>query len=125
MKTNLDELIHRWREGTLSDYEMRQLTDALASREARAALRRDWFLEEALPEALKTAPLLEVAPPDFTRAKPGREAAGAIRWLRLEWAALGAAAAISIACFLWERTAATADDTEVMVAQLTASTLEP
>jgi hypothetical protein len=125
MKANLDELLHRWREGTLSDDEMRQLTDALASRDARAALRRDWFLEEALPEALKTAPLLEVAPPDFTRAKPGREAWAAVRWLRLEWAALGAAAAISIACILWERTAATADDTEVMVAQLTASTLEP
>jgi hypothetical protein len=115
MNPNLDELIHRWREGTLSDDEMRQLTEALASREARAALRRDWFLEEALPEALKTAPLLEVVPPDFTPSKPEREA----------WAALGAAAAISIACILWERTAATADDTEVMVAQLTASTLEP
>jgi hypothetical protein len=125
MNPNLDELLHRWREGTLSDDEMRQLTDALASSEARAALRRDWFLEEALPEALKTAPLLEVAPPDFTPSKPEREAWATVRWLRLEWAALGAAAAISIACILWERTAATADDTEVMVAQLTASTLEP
>jgi hypothetical protein len=124
MNPNLDELLHRWREGTLSDDEMRQLTESLASREARAALRRDWFLEEALPEALKTAPLLEVVPPDFTPSKPEREAWAAVRWLRLEWAALGAAAAISIACILWERTAA-ADDTEVMVAQLTASTLEP
>jgi hypothetical protein len=125
MKANLDELLHRWREGTLSNDEMRQLTEALATSEARAALRRDWFLEEALPEALKTAPLLEVVPPDFTPSKPGREAWAAVRWLRLEWAALGAAAAISIACILWERTAATADDTEVMVAQLTASALEP
>ena len=125
MNPNLDELIHRWREGTLSDDEIGQLTDALASREARAALRRDWFLEEALPEALKTAPLLEVAPPDFTQGDPGREARGAVRWLRPEWAALGAAAAISIACILWERTAATAEDTEAMVALLTASTLEP
>ena len=61
MNTHLDELINRWREGQLSDEELRRLTDALATQEGRAALRGDWFLEAALPEALRTSPVLKLA----------------------------------------------------------------
>ena len=61
MNTHLDELINRWREGELSDEELRRLTDAIATPEGRAALRGDWFLEAALPEALRTSPVLKLA----------------------------------------------------------------
>jgi hypothetical protein len=61
MNAHLDELINRWREGKLSDEELRRLTDALATQEGRAALRGDWFLEAALPEALRTTRVLKLA----------------------------------------------------------------
>jgi len=58
MNIQLDELLRRWREGTISDEEMRQLTESLVTQEGREALRNDWFLEEVLPEALRTSPVL-------------------------------------------------------------------
>jgi len=61
MNTHLDEPINRWCDGKLSDEELRRLTDALATPEGRTALRGDWFLEAAIPEALRTTPLLKLA----------------------------------------------------------------
>jgi FecR-like protein len=59
MKTDLNELINGWREDTLSDDEMRMLTDSLSTKEGRATLRGDWLLDAALPGALRTAPVLK------------------------------------------------------------------
>lgn len=86
MNTHLDELINRWREGRLSDEDLRRLTEALDTPEGRASLRANWFLEAALPEALRTSPLLRVsrkAEPQQTRKWTG--------WL--SWRPLAAAAA--------------------------------
>ena len=52
MNDELQNLLHRWHEGSLTTDEMRTLTALLAKPEARQSLRRDWFLESALPEAL-------------------------------------------------------------------------
>ena len=86
MNTHLDELINQWREGRVSDEDLRRLTEALDTPEGRASLRADWFLEAALPEALRTSSLLKVshkADPERTR-----------RWTAwFSWRPLTAAAA--------------------------------
>jgi len=61
MNTHRDELIHRWREGNLSEEELHRLNEALTTPEDRAAMRGEWFLEASLPEALRTSRLLKVA----------------------------------------------------------------
>lgn len=61
MNMHLDELMDRWREGQISDEELRRLTEALGTPEGRATLRGDWFLEAALPNALRTSPILKLA----------------------------------------------------------------
>lgn len=81
MNSSLDPLLNRWREGTLTSAEMRELTDGLATHEGRAVLRRDWFLEVALPQALRTAPVLALAP------KPARFRAWLSSWLPQDEAA--------------------------------------
>ncbi len=92
MNTNLDELINRWSEGKLSDEELRRLTDALATPEGRAALRGDWLLEAALPEALRTSPVLKLAQKMDPMAPPWRNESK--RWTGwLSWRPLTAAAA--------------------------------
>ena len=62
MNPELNTLLHRWREGTLTTEEMRKLTAVLASPEARAALRRDWFLDMALPQALAASSVIVRTP---------------------------------------------------------------
>ncbi len=62
MNPELPTLLHRWREGTLTPEEMRTLTALLAQPEARAALRRDWFLETALPQALAASSVVVRTP---------------------------------------------------------------
>ncbi len=54
MNDRLLELMDRWHAGTLAVDELHELTELLATAENRAALRSDWFLEAALPEALQT-----------------------------------------------------------------------
>ncbi len=62
MNEELQRLLHRWREGSLSAEEMRTLTELLALPEARAALRRDWFLETALPQSLAASSVIVRTP---------------------------------------------------------------
>ena len=89
MNTHLNEILNRWREGTLSDEELRCLTEALDTPEGRAALRRDWFLEAALPEALRTSPVLKLP-----QQLDPMATAQAKRWPgRFSWRPLTAAAA--------------------------------
>lgn len=52
---NLDGLLDRWRHDEISDAELAELTSYLATREGRARLRQDWFLDASLPVALKAA----------------------------------------------------------------------
>jgi hypothetical protein len=125
MNSELDTLLNRWRDGSLSEEELRRLTDFLATQEGRAALRHDWFLEEALPEALRTLPLLEMAPRPswaaqwsawlrpWTVAAAGREDEPATvvlrQWARGSLAALplGAAAVVAAAWLAWQEPTAT------------------
>lgn len=64
MKHDLNELMRRWHEGGLTDEQLRDLTTQLSTAEGRKALRDDWFLEAALPEALRTSAVTRMAPPD-------------------------------------------------------------
>jgi hypothetical protein len=84
MNTDLDKLIRRWREGTLTDEELHLLNETLSTTEGRAAMRDDCFLEAALPEALRTSHLLKVAEQPSARMPTG--------WL--SWRPLAAAAAV-------------------------------
>lgn len=86
MNTHLDELMNRWRENTLSDDDWRQLNDALSTQEGRAALRGEWFLDAALPEALRTSSLLQVV-----QKTESPQALKQARWL--SWRPLISAAA--------------------------------
>lgn len=58
----LETLLHRWQEGVLSGEELQELIRLLETPEAREQLRREWFLESMLPEALKTAGCPVVVP---------------------------------------------------------------
>ena len=69
MNDELQNLLHRWREGSLTADEMRTLTALLAKPEARQALRRDWFLEAALPEALAASAVIVRTPQPSLAAK--------------------------------------------------------
>ena len=120
MNPELQNLLHRWREGSLTTEEMRALTAELAKREARAALRRDWFLEAALPQSLAASSVIVRTP---RSAKPA--ATVAWRWTPAHWATLGAAAAICFGCVLWEHFSAEPEATDVFAAQLAAASLEP
>jgi hypothetical protein len=69
MNDELQNLLHRWREGSLTADEMPTLTALLAKPEARQALRRDWFLEVALPEALAASAVIVRTPQPSLAAK--------------------------------------------------------
>ena len=102
MNDELQNLLHRWREGSLTADELRTLTALLAKPEARQALRRDWFLEAALPEALAASAVIVRTPQPSLAAKlrgwiAGRLTACAPRASREEDAALWALR-------LWART---------------------
>ena len=62
MTPELQNLLHRWREGSLTAEEMRALTAELAKPEARAVLRRDWFLDAALPQSLAASSVIVRTP---------------------------------------------------------------
>src|SRR4051812_3611795 len=59
---NFDDILYRWREGQLTDNELRQLDALLATEVNRRALRDEWFLDAALPEALRTAAVARLVP---------------------------------------------------------------
>ena len=80
MNEDLPQLLDRWREGSLSAEEMRSLTELLAKPDARATLRRDWFLEAALPQSLAASSVIVRSPQPSLAA---RMRAGLTRWLTL------------------------------------------
>ncbi len=92
MVTDIEHLLNKWREGNLSDEQLRRLTQALEKRQAREALRDDWFLESSLPEALRASPVLNIElPPDEITSPLPIEASRWTHWL--SWRPLTAAAA--------------------------------
>ena len=121
MNPELPNLLHRWREGSVTSEEMRALTAELAQPEARTALRRDWFLEAALPQSLAASSVIVRTPRVAEKPAPTL----AWRWTPAHWATLGAAAAICLGCVLWEHFAAEPEATDVFAAQLAAASLEP
>lgn len=126
MTPDLQNLLHRWREGSLTTEEMRTLTAELAKPEARAALRRDWFLEAALPQSLAASSVIVRTPQPsfvarlsgwFTRLFEGdaREEVsdlGALQlWMRTSFAAL-AVGLITSAWLVWPQSHETAHDSD-------------
>lgn len=102
MNSDLPTLLHRWREGALTPEEMRKLTELLGQSEARTALRSDWFLEAALPQALAASSVIVRMPqPSFMARLRGAFAGWLTRFApqaaRDEEAGLGALQ-------LWART---------------------
>lgn len=69
MNPELQNLLHRWRESSLTTEEMRALTAELAQPEAREALRRNWFLEAALPQSLAVSSVIMRTPQPSFAAK--------------------------------------------------------
>jgi len=100
---NFDVLLDHWRHGEMNDAELAELTHRLATREGRARLRQDWFLEVSLPAALQAASTPQTAP----AVPPGWIAAwraattAATRWRPAwRWAAGMATLAVAAVC-LW------------------------
>lgn len=120
MNEDLPQLLDRWREGSLSAEEMRSLTELLAKPDARAALRRDWFLEAALPQSLSASTVI-VRTPRIT----AHATSGSWRWTPAHWTALGAAATITFACLIWEHFGSPPGELDVFAAQVAAASLEP
>jgi len=142
MNPELPNLLHRWREGSLTPEEMRTLTAHLAKPEARAALRRDWFLDAALPQALAASAVILRAPKPslaarlrgwivswFTLFAPGdsrREEPSvfALRlWARASFAAL-ALGLITSAWLVWPQREEIATDVDTEPAYLAQLMLE-
>lgn len=99
MKSDIQHLLHRWHEGSLTVEEMRALTVELAQPEARAALRRNWFLEAALPQSLAASSVIVRTPQPSWLARlrawlmpQESEPLLALRW----WAHASLAAAVVI-----------------------------
>ena len=55
MNEDIQELLRRFREDELAPEEWLQLNELLDRPEGREVLRRDWFLEAALPQSLAAA----------------------------------------------------------------------
>jgi hypothetical protein len=80
MNEELQNLLHRWREGSLNAEGMCSLTAELAKPEARTALRRDWFLDAALPQSLAASAVIVRTPQPSLAA---RMRAWVAQWLTL------------------------------------------
>ncbi len=126
MKPDSADLIHRWREGTLPPEELPRLNDLLATREGRAALRGEWFLDAALPEALRTAPVIALAPQPAWLARlvawfspQETEPLLALRWCAHASLAAAAVIGVSVAMLLprHERRDAEADSVAQIIFQ--------
>jgi len=146
MNPELQNLLHRWREGSLTTDEVRTLTAHLARPEGRAALRRDWFLEAGLPEALAASAVIVRTPqpslatrlrtwitPWFTlfTSSGDRESESSLFALRL-WARTSLAAlALGLITSVWlvwpqrEESAADVDAEPAYLAQLMLETQLP
>jgi hypothetical protein len=108
MNPDLPTLLHRWREGSLTSEEMSALTTQLTQPEARQALRQDWFLDAALPQALAASAVIVRTPqPSWLArlsqwfAREEEIALGALHlWARTSFAAL-AVGVLTTAWFAW------------------------
>lgn len=125
MKPDSADLIHRWREGPLPPDELPRLNDLLATREGRAALRGEWFLDAALPEALRTAPVIALAPQPSWLARflawfTPQEAAPllALRWCAHASLAAAAVIGLSLAILLPRHQRHNADAEADSIAQI-------
>jgi hypothetical protein len=141
----LQTLLDHWREGALTEEEMRGLAEQLEAPDARQMMRQDWFLDAALPQSLAASDVLVRAPkPSFAARCQAWLAGGLPRfmptetstparnherpptlWERLALGTVPLAAAIAIACVVWDRTAPRPDATEAFAAELIAASLEP
>jgi anti-sigma factor RsiW len=99
---DVNELIHRWREDTLSEEQLRRLTDALASKEARAALRAEWLLDAGLAEALRAATVAELRETDaLQEMEPMPSPQASHRHVWRSWLPLAAAACVALLVSGW------------------------
>jgi len=99
---DINELIHRWREGTLSEEQLRRLTDALASKEARAALRAEWLLDAGLAEALRAAAVAALRETDAVQEmEPMPSPQASHRHVWHSWLPLAAAACAALLLGGW------------------------
>jgi len=91
---NMDELLERWRDGTATEADLRELTARLATPEHRDALLEDWLVESALPRALPAALVADQRESAMTSGTKPSPRAEAKRWSGwLQWRPLAAAAA--------------------------------
>lgn len=119
MNPELHDLLHRWHIGTLNEDGLRRLNELIDTPEARAAVHDEWFLDATLPEALLALPAWNVPQPDLLSRSAHRRLSSA------QWTALGAAAAVTIACLVWERSGFPLERPEAFAAQVAAASLEP
>ena len=91
MKIHIEDLIARWRDGNPAESEVRRLAELLEDPEARDALRDEWFLEAALPEALRRTAVLGCREPELLAGGGGGVCNRWKHWL--SWRPLTAAAA--------------------------------
>jgi hypothetical protein len=125
MNPDLPTLLHRWHEGSLTAEEMSALTTLLAQPEARRALRQDWFLDAALPQALAASAVIVRTPQAslFARLKAWfaseeEFAIGALQlWARTSFAAL-AVGLIMTAWFTLQKQEAVGQTDAEQVAQI-------
>jgi hypothetical protein len=91
---NMDELLERWRDGSATEADLRELTAGLATPEHREAMLEDWLVESALPRALPAALVAdqrESAMINSTKPSPRPDPNRLSGWL--QWRPLTAAAA--------------------------------
>ncbi|MEO6753627.1 MAG: hypothetical protein ABIP85_17755, partial [Chthoniobacteraceae bacterium] len=90
----MDELLERWRDGTATEADLRELTARLATPEHRDALLEDWLVESALPRALPAALVADQRESALTSGTKPSPRAEPKRWGGwLQWRPLAAAAA--------------------------------
>ena len=102
MNININELMHRWREGSLSEEQLRLLTAALGSKEGRSDLLAEWLLDAGLSEALQTAAVADL---DETNGFPEMETMSsklvAFRRVQRSWLPLAGAACAALLFSGW------------------------
>jgi len=116
MNDEVSDLLERFREDRLTPGEWIRLNEMLEQPEARAALRRDWFLEAALPQSLAASAVPIPAPSQPRGEEP---ALGALLlWARASFAAL-ALGCLTVTWAVWPpRTEISPDSDPAVIAQI-------
>ncbi len=89
MNQTLEELLHLWHQGEISEEQLRRLTQLLETWQGRETLRRDWYFEAGIAESLRTPPPLELL--EDARWEAGLVSRRRNAWF--QWRPLTAAAA--------------------------------